>query len=114
MLKPTCSQKEVLPMLRDTLITLCKKKGDWVTKQEIVTALNEDSRVAKIADEAYRLQKTDRAHILSNMVDWLDFWVTTKYEGKKPMPDWANKLATEILNVFERKKIDKKWVYKLR
>jgi len=30
------------------------------------------------------------------------------------MPDWACELATEILNEFERKKIDKKWAYKLR
>jgi hypothetical protein len=101
-------------MVRDTLYALCKKKGDWVTKQEAITALNEDSRIAKIADEAYRLQKTDRAHILRNMVDWLDFWVTNKYEGKKPMPDWASELATEFLSTFERKKIDKKWAYKLR
>jgi hypothetical protein len=47
------------------------------------------------------------------MVNWLDFWVT-KLEGKEPMPDWACELATEILNEFERKKIDKKWAYKLR
>lgn len=114
MLKPTWSQKEVLPIVRDTLYALCKKKGDWVTKQETVAALNEDPRIAKIADEAYRLQKTDRAHILRNMVDWLDFWVTNKYEGKKPMPDWASELATEFLGVFERRKIDKKWSYKLR
>jgi hypothetical protein len=74
-------------MLRDTLYALCKKKGDWVNKQETVTALNGDPQIAKIADEAYRLQKTDRVHILKNIVDWLDFWVTTKYEGKKPMLD---------------------------
>jgi hypothetical protein len=113
-LKPTWDQKEVLPMARDTIYALCKKKGDWVTKQEIVDALNEDPRISKIADEAYRLQKTDRMHILRNMVDWLDFWVTTKHEGKKPMPDWASKLASEISDVFERKGIDKKWAYKLR
>jgi hypothetical protein len=101
-------------MVKDTLSALCKKKGDWVTKQETITALNEDPRIAKIADEAYRLQKTDRAHILRNMVDWLDLWVTTKHEGNKPMPDWASKLATEFLDMFERKKIDKKWAYKLR
>jgi hypothetical protein len=47
------------------------------------------------------------------MVSWLDFWVT-KLEGKEPMPDWACELATEILKDFERKKIDKKWAYKLR
>jgi hypothetical protein len=113
-LKPTWSQKEVLPIVRDTLYALCKKKGDWVTKQETVTALSEDPRIAKIADEAYRLQKTDRAHILRNMVDWMDFWVTTKYEGKKPMSDWASELAAEFLGVFERRKVDKKWSYKLR
>ncbi len=113
-MKPTWSQKQVLPVVRDTLYALCEKKDDWVTKQEIVTALNEDPGIAKIADEAYRLQKTDRAHILRNMVDWLDFWVTTKCEGKKPMPDWASRLATEFLDVFERRKIDKKWSYKLR
>lgn len=114
MLKPTWNQKEVLPIVRDTIYTLCKKKGDWVTEQETVTAIHEDPRILKIAEEAYRLQKTDRTHILRNMVDWLDFWVTTKHEGEKPMPDWACKLATEILDVFERKKIDKKWAYKLR
>ena len=112
-MKPTWSQKEVLPMVRDTIYALCKKKGDWVTKQETVTALLEDPRISKSADEAYRLQKTDKTHILRNMVDWLDFWVT-KFEGKKPMPDWACELATKILDEFERKKIDRKWAYKLR
>jgi hypothetical protein len=112
-MKPTWNQKEVLPMVRDTIYALCKKKGDWVTKQEIVTALLEDQRISKSADEAYRLQKTDKTHILGNMVSWLDFWVT-KLEGKESMPDWACELATEILKDFERKKIDKKWAYKLR
>lgn len=112
-MKPTWNQKEVLPIVRDTIYALCKKKGDWVTKQETVTALLEDPRISKSADEAYRLQKTDKTHILRNMVDWLDFWVT-KLEGKEPMPDWACELATKILDEFERKKIDKKWAYKLR
>lgn len=112
-MKPTWNQKEVLPMVKATIYALCKKKGDWVTKQETVTALLEDPRISKSADEAYRLQKTDKTHILRNMVDWLDFWVT-KFEGKGPMPDWACELATEILDKFERKKIDKKWAYKLR
>ena len=112
-MKPTWNQKEVLPMVRDTIYALCKKKGDWVTKQEMVTALLEDPRISKSADEAYRLQKTDKTHILRNMVNWVDFWVT-KLEGKEPMPDWACELATEILGEFERKKIDEKWAYKLR
>jgi len=111
--KPTWSQKEVLPMVRDTIYALCKKKGDWVTKQEIVTALLEDPRISKSADEAYRLQKTDKTHILGNMVNWLDYWVT-RFEEKEPMPDWARELATEILDKSERKKIDKKWAYKFR
>jgi hypothetical protein len=112
-MKPTWNQKEVLPMVRDTIYALCKKKGDWVTKQETVTALLEDPRISKSADEAYRLQKTDKTHILGNMVSWLDFWVA-KLEGKESMPDWACELATEILKDFERKKIDKKWAYMLR
>jgi hypothetical protein len=112
-MKPTWNQKEVLPMVRDTIYALYKKKGDWVTKQETVTALLEDPRISKSADEAYRLQKTDKRHILVNMVNWLDFWVT-KFEAKEPMPDWTRELATEILDKFERKKIDKKWAYKLR
>lgn len=113
-MKPTWSQKEVLPVVRDTLSGLSSKKGDWVTKQEVIAALNADPRIAKVADEAYRLQKTDRAHILRNMVDLLDFWVTIKCEGKKPMPEWASELATDFLSMFERKKIDRKWAYKLR
>ena len=112
-IKPTWNQKEVLPRVRDTIYSLCEKKGDWVTKQEIVIALLEDPRISKSADEACRLQKTDKTHILRDMVDWLDFWVT-ELEGKKPMPDWARELATEILDKFERKKIDKKWAFKLR
>lgn len=112
-MKPTWNQKEVLPMVRDTIYALCKKKGDWVTKQETVTALPEDPRISKSADEAYRLQKTDKAHILRNMVDFLDLWVT-KFEGKESMPDWARELTREFLDKFERKKIDNKWAYKLR
>lgn len=99
--------------MRDVIYTLCKNKSDWVTKQEIVSALDRNPWISKIANEAYRLQKTDKTHILRNMVDWLDFWVT-KCEQKDTMPDWARKLVTEILDVFERKKIDKKWAYKLR
>jgi len=103
----------VLPLVRDTIYALCEKKGGWVTKEETVIALLGDPRISKAADEARREQKTDKAHILRNMVDWLDSWVT-KLEEKEPMPDWACKLATEILDQFERKKIDGKWAYKLR
>ena len=46
-------------------------------------------------------------------MNWLDFWVT-RLEEKEQTPDWARELATEILDKFERKKIDKKWAYKLR
>ncbi|MGB9960007.1 MAG: hypothetical protein ACPLKQ_05755 [Candidatus Bathyarchaeales archaeon] len=108
------SHDKVLPKIRQIIYDLCSKKKDWVTKDEIVKALESDPDISSIAAEAASSGKFNgnTTKIFSNMVDFMNLWLTEFESGRVPDP-WSG-FAKETLEMFERRKVNGKWAFKLR
>ncbi|MEM2130262.1 MAG: hypothetical protein QXZ70_06660 [Candidatus Bathyarchaeia archaeon] len=108
------SHEKILPIVRQAIYNLCLKNKGWVTREDIVKALENNAEACSIAANAASLGmfNGDMTKIIGNMVDMMNLWLTESERGKAP--DAWDKFARETLDMFERRKIDGKWAFKLR
>jgi len=93
------SQDDVFPIIRRIIISIHDKKQDFVTHNEIVTALLADSSGHNEIISAQKMRPHETTeHIAANMVAWFSQRITVG--------------ASIYMNSFERKKISGRWAYR--
>lgn len=111
-MSPNWNQTEILPIIKDTIILLCKShENEIITRNEVISALLQKYEIKK--QVAKIRQKNQKAsNIVGNMVDFVNLWVT-RYEDAKSPSNWFG-FASDFLTQIERKRTkDGHWAYTL-
>lgn len=111
-MSPLWSHAECLPIVRDKILSLCRKKSHWVLIDDVIPALLEDPTISREASRASAGKKQKEPNIVANMIGFLNERITQYEKGTIPK-SWFD-FAQEIHSLIERKEIKGRWAYKLR
>lgn len=111
-LESNWNQAEVLPIVKDTIFSLCKSKSDWVSLEEITQELLENKKIDRIANKIKLAKNQKRNNVVANMVGFLNMWITQYEQGIIPS-SWFG-IAEEFQRKIERRQKNNKYEYKLR
>ena len=106
--------EDCFPTIYDIILDLCRKKKDWVLHDEIVAALLDEALIIKLVTDVRMYKDMEEREIVANMVAWFSQKVTEYENGNLPANYRQFYLIEEAYRMFDRKKAEGRYAYRLR